>query len=771
VTVRGPYMGAGLREMGMKTPTRVVTVLFVVLAMLTFGLPAFATTGSSAHFEDADGNLALNGSSPTIDWNSFTPVTWTGSSPYRETSKSPASGDVAGWNLSGLEDASSSSVDSTFAGGVKQDDDCGALSPGNVPNKDDLSRVYMASSTIGGHVYLMLSWVRIPQNSVTASAHVGYEFNQATSGSCAGTLPNGKHLAKRTVGDMLIVYDFEGGSDDPILKLSRWIDSGTCEVGSDSPPCWGTQQNLTSGGFAEGKVYFVDPKDGPVPTIPDALKPSGATDPGNAEFGEAGIDLTDAGIFSQGQCTTFGSAYAVSRSSGDSSNAAMEDIVGPGGFSLANCATVNITKSGSDNTVSTQTGAVFTLYEGSDTSGTVVGTCTVDAAGQCGSTPSFSDLAPGTYTVDETTVPANYTKPATLPDTFTLVAGQHKTLSYEDPFVPATVNITKTGSDGGSQTGAVFTLYEGSDTSGTVVGTCTVDAAGQCGSTPSFSDLAPGTYTVDETTVPAKYTKPAGLPDTFTLVVGQNKTLTYDDLVKPGSLEIVKVAPAAGQNDTFTFNVDCGNGNVYTLQITGSGSASQGNIPAGSVCTISEQTPSGYGTPAYDPSNQVTVGAAEDVSVTVTNTLLPLKIQIVKTANPISGAPGDTVTYTYDVTNIGKVDLINVNVTDDKLGVIGTIASLTVGQTKTLTKSTKLSSTAGLLVNVGTAVGHDRLGRTTSDTDDAVVTVVLAILPKTGTDVRTPFEASFAFLGIGLMLIAFARRRRPLLAEDDEAQM
>jgi hypothetical protein len=88
-----------------------------------------------------------------------------------------------------------------------------------------------------------------------------------------------------------------------------------------------------------------------------------------------------------------------------------------------------------------------------------------------------------------------------------------------------------------------------------------------------------------------------------------------------------------------------------------------------------------------------------------------------------------------------------------------------------LTKSTTLPNTGGLLTNVGTAVGHDRLGRTATDNDDAVVTVVLAILPKTGTDVRTPFEASFAFLGIGMALVAIARRRRVALAEDDESPM
>ena len=46
------------------------------------------------------------------------------------------------------------------------------------------------------------------------------------------------------------------------------------------------------------------------------------------------------------------------------------------------------------------------------------------ASGHCGpNTPTFSDLVTGTYTLDETTVPSGYTKPASLPDTFDLVSG------------------------------------------------------------------------------------------------------------------------------------------------------------------------------------------------------------------------------------------------------------------------------------------------------------------------------------------------------------
>ena len=48
---------------------------------------------------------------------------------------------------------------------------------------------------------------------------------------------------------------------------------------------------------------------------------------------------------------------------------------------------------------------------------------------------------------------------------------------------------------------------------------------------------------------------------------------------------------------------------------------------------------------------------------------------------------GSAVTWTYVVTNTGDVALANIAVTDDRLGTIGTIPSLTAGQSATLSRS------------------------------------------------------------------------------------
>jgi hypothetical protein len=44
------------------------------------------------------------------------------------------------------------------------------------------------------------------------------------------------------------------GHRHPTITLPRWVTSGACEVGSNSPPCSGPSTNLTAGGFAEAKV-------------------------------------------------------------------------------------------------------------------------------------------------------------------------------------------------------------------------------------------------------------------------------------------------------------------------------------------------------------------------------------------------------------------------------------------------------------------------------------------------------------------------------------
>ena len=307
---------------------RIVAALAVgCLTAVSFAIPGAAGPVSDASgFEADDGNLAVDS---TFDWNGFAPTVWEGTAPYRTSTKT-----VNGWAFTGIEDAQATTTDTAFAGGVKQDNNCPVVNTGKAPNKDDLERIYVSSNTVDGDIFLNLAWVRIPQNTTSPSAHIGFEFNQGEDPCATGGLVN------RTAGDMLIVYDFEGSSTDtPTITMRRWVTSGACEVGNSSPPCWGIAVDLTALGFAEARVNtsLVGPVvDQIAPSPPETLQLN--------EFGEAGINLTDAGVFGTEECVAFGSAFGVSRSSGNSGTAQMKDLVGPGEINITNCGRVIIRK-------------------------------------------------------------------------------------------------------------------------------------------------------------------------------------------------------------------------------------------------------------------------------------------------------------------------------------------------------------------------------------------------------------------------------------------
>jgi hypothetical protein len=243
--------------------------------------------------------------------------------------------------FNGIEDDQVSTSDTAFAGGTKQDDACATVNTGKAPNKDDLKRIYIATATVGGKKYLALAWARIPQNTTSSSAHVAFEFNQSST-LCGG---NSNGLVTRSTangGDMLIVYDFEGGSSPVILKLLRWQNTGTCESTGKSAattgPCWVFDEELTGAGHGEAAVNTGDATDTIAPSPPETLA--------TQEFGEALIDLTGAGVFPANPttCLSFGKVFGVSRSSGNSAQAQMKDLVGPANINIANCGQVVIRK-------------------------------------------------------------------------------------------------------------------------------------------------------------------------------------------------------------------------------------------------------------------------------------------------------------------------------------------------------------------------------------------------------------------------------------------
>jgi Prealbumin-like fold domain len=190
---------------------------------------------------------------------------------------------------------------------------------------------------------------------------------------------------------------------------------------------------------------------------------------------------------------------------------------------------------------------------------------------------------------------------------------QPKDAAVEDVSINvcASVSVHKTGSDGGSQEGAVFTLYEGSDTTGTVVGTCTVDANGDCDSL-DFQDLNPGTYTIDETTVPAGYDPDPSLPFTFTLAEGENKELEFTDPAQEGALIILKNSTKGGAVSTAgaEFSYD-------STSVIDNGTGDE-DPAVGSVC-VSGLDPGDYTVTETSPPGGYAADSGGGQTVTVVN--------------------------------------------------------------------------------------------------------------------------------------------------------
>ena len=141
-----------------------------------------------------------------------------------------------------------------------------------------------------------------------------------------------------------------------------------------------------------------------------------------------------------------------------------------------------------------------------------------------------------------------------------------------------------------------------------------------------------------------------------------------------------------------------------------------------------------------DASGVASVTVGEGVEDLTIDAGLKLKsgaaaIDIVKTAGDAPDGTdfqlaryGDTVTYTYKVTNTGLAPLVNVRVEDDKLGTIGTIASLAPGASATLTASTALTedtTNVGTVTATPTTKSGDAIPGvpTITDSDNAVVNV------------------------------------------------
>jgi hypothetical protein len=580
-------------------------------AVLLLGVLAIAAqagpVGTAQGFEDDDGNL-INNAAAGIDWNTFAPTIW---SPHPATTPTrTTSGTSGGFKFAGFEDWQATTSDSGFAGGTKQDTDCPSVITQKADNKADLKRIYVASTRVGSEIYLDLAWVRIPQNTTSPSAHVAFEFNQGTTACPAGS----DSLVRRSTangGDMLVVYDFEGGSTDvPHITLRRWVGSGSCEISSDSPPCWGPASDLTTLGFAEAKVntFGSVQDDLTPPALSSATGTSVTSTLGTSEFGEAGIDLgpNGANVFPSGTCVSFGKVYGVSRTSGNSGTAQMKDLVGPGNFRLSNCGNIVIIKH-------TDPRGIDQNFGYTTTGGLTPSTFTLNDSGNSGggdSTGNTQDyggtVQAGTYTVTEGADPSgfvfeslscvdssgNSTTTSGKTATITVVGDGSTTCTYVNQQQLGAIKISKTSSKtGNALAGAHFSITGPNSYSNSVVtgsdGTVCVDG------------LAFGAYTVTETQAPTG----------FVIDDSSGHSVTVDNNAKCSD------SPYGGETTSFT---DTPTADIQVNFRDGGSGETSGTI------TCDNTTGTGSDTPAsgWDTSRTVT-GIHAPTTVTCTIVIDP----------------------------------------------------------------------------------------------------------------------------------------------------
>jgi hypothetical protein len=386
-------------------------------------------------------------------------------------------------------DAQQSSADDAFKGGAKHDQPCPTADAGSIPpNKDDLTRLYVGSEETSSQMFVYMAWERFLTKESSASAHMGFEFNQGTT-PCGGDSKN----VVRTAGDMLILYDLEGGGK-PSFELLRWITSGSasqCKAAS-SVPCWGNGLAL-GGTSADGSINTTAPIVDPI-TV--GAQTASRTLGFKHMFGEAAVNLTAAGVFDEGDCAAFGTAQLGSRSSGNSFVSTEKDFVGPIPIDLQNCGSITVKKETTPDEDPNSTDFGFTTTNLTPSSFSI----------KDDGSKAYPDLNSDTYSIteDDPTPGYNLKSITCSGDTDSTItkdlAARKVTI---DLVVPEDIECTFNNEKPGKVIVEKQTAPDGLTTSFGFTPSSSLDSAQTVfnlsdGGTKEYPNLSPGTYTVAE---------------------------------------------------------------------------------------------------------------------------------------------------------------------------------------------------------------------------------------------------------------------------------
>lgn len=267
--------------------------------------------------------------------------------------------------------------------------------------------------------------------------------------------------------------------------------------------------------------------------------------------------------------------------------------------------------------------------------------------------------------------------------TLTLTLSQNAICTITNEDIAPTLTVVKgvVNNNGGSATADDFTLkVNGSTlTNGVLSNSDLTD-------TYTYSNAQAGTaYTVSEDSptsmgyaqdslVCADNDTHATLNNPVTLSLAQNVTCTITNNDIAPTLKLIKYV-SNNYSGTKTPH-------DWTLTATGtSGFSDSGDsttfhsVNAGVAYNLSESNIPGYATNGWwcDDGNQsgntITLSAGQNVTCYITNYDIPVPAIHVVKSGPATAEPGQTVTYTFTVTNTGDLPLSAVTVNDDIAGV------------------------------------------------------------------------------------------------------
>ncbi len=250
-------------------------------------------------------------------------------------------------------------------------------------------------------------------------------------------------------------------------------------------------------------------------------------------------------------------------------------------------------------------------------------------------------------------------------------------------------------------------------------------------------DLAPGetttataTHVVVETDLPGPLNNTATVAGTdsqggaVTAQATASVTLSYTS-----SLAVTKTpSPAnAAVGDTITYSYEVRNTGTITINDLALSDDRLGGITLDKTSLAAGDTATGsityqvVETDLPGPLNNTATATGTDMqggAVTAQATAsvklsYVASMQVTKTPSVQTAKVGDTVTYSYTVSNTGTVTISNLALSDDKLGIISLGSnSIAPGESLTGTASYTILETdlAGPLTNTATATGTDRLG-------------------------------------------------------------